>query len=358
MNKVYLYLETGTVKKAQSFGSMIEKPIMGELVFNTSMTGYQEILTDPSYCDQFLVMTSPLIGNYGIHADDFESLQIWPKVLIVHEAQDFPHHPQSTGTLGDFLKEQKVIGIHDLDTRDLTHQIRNHGSMKAIISSVELSKDEINSLFKHPLPTDQVKRTTSNQPILFPGEKEKIVLMDFGCKQNILKSLLKRQCQVVVVPAFSSAASILRYRPQGIVLSNGPGDPKSLSDIFPVIRDLQEKLPTFGICMGHQVLALANGADTYKMPFGHRGGNHPVKNIETDRIVMTSQNHGYAVDAKSLDSTPLKLTEINLNDQTVEGLRHKTRPVFSVQYHPEAHPGPLDTMNLFDDFLQMVKKNA
>jgi carbamoyl-phosphate synthase small subunit len=203
-----------------------------------------------------------------------------------------------------------------------------------------------------------VKRTTSNQPILFPGEKEKIVLIDFGCKQNILKSLLKRQCQVVVVPAFSSAASILRYRPQGIVLSNGPGDPKSLSDIFPVIRDLQEKLPIFGICMGHQVLALANGADTYKMPFGHRGGNHPVKNIETDQIVMTSQNHGYAVDAKSLDSTPLKLTEINLNDQTVEGLRHKNRPVFSVQYHPEAHPGPLDTMNLFDEFLQMVKKNA
>jgi carbamoyl-phosphate synthase small subunit len=358
MSQLFLYLENGKTWTPRSFGHTPDKPLVGEMVFNTSMSGYQEILTDPSYCDQFLVMTTPLIGNYGIQAEDFESLKIWPRVLIVHEAQHVPSHFGMSGTLGDFLKEQNVIGLDQIDTRTLTKTIRDHGVMKAVISPVELNADELRSFFNQKLPTDQIKRVTCSNPIMFPGEKERIVLMDFGYKQHILKSLLKRQCQVVVVPAFTSASAILRHRPQGIVLSNGPGDPKDVHEAFPVIMDLQEKLPLFGICMGHQLLALANGADTYKLPFGHRGGNHPVKDLTTGKIFMTSQNHGYAVKTESLKGTSLELTQINLNDETVEGLRHKNRPVFSVQYHPEAHPGPEDTMFLFDEFLESVRSHA
>lgn len=351
-----LWLETGESFDGVSFGAEVKTTSMlGELVFNTGMTGYQEILSDPSYCDQIVVMTFPLIGQYGVNKDDFESMVPALKGFVVREACETPSNWRSEYSLPQLLKEFGVPGIQGLDTRLLTKKIRSRGSMRALFANPSVSKEEAMALLKEPLPKDQIPRVSTRHSIHFPGEGKRVVLMDFGYKKNILRSLLRRGCDVVVVPWDSSAASIMKFKPDGVMLSNGPGDPKDVLPTLPVIRALQEAVPMMAICMGHQLFALANGADTAKMKFGHRGSNHPVKDLKNGRTYMTSQNHGYAVTLESIGSSPLELTQVNLNDGTCEGLAHKSLPAFSVQYHPEAYPGPEDTQWLFDAFIQSMK---
>lgn len=355
MKKIQLILENGDVYIGDSFGADLTNIYsFGEIVFNTSMTGYQEILSDPSYCDQMVVLTYPLIGNYGVNKDDFESLSPALKAVIVREACEEPSNFRSTESLGSLLKKFKIPGIAGIDTRKLTKTIRNHGAMKAIFAPLDYPKHNLDIILKSELPRDQIKRVSTTSPIHFPGEGKRIVLVDYGYKKNILRSLLKRNCDVVVVPFSSSFETICSFNPDGIVLSNGPGDPKDVPEALPVIKKLQESFPLFAICMGHQLLALANGAETIKLKFGHRGGNHPVKNLKTNKVHMTSQNHGYAVVTESVSKTDLEISEININDNSVEGLKHKTLKAFSVQYHPEACPGPEDTAYLFDQFLSSV----
>jgi carbamoyl-phosphate synthase small subunit len=351
-----LWLETGECFDGVSFGAEVKTTSMlGELVFNTGMTGYQEILSDPSYCDQIVVMTFPLIGQYGVNKDDFESMVPALKGFVVREACETPSNWRSEYTLPQLLKEFGVPGIQGLDTRLLTKKIRSRGSMRALFANPSVPKEEVITLLKAPLPKDQIPRVSTRHSIHFPGEGKRVVLMDFGYKKNILRSLLRRDCDVVVVPWDSSAASIMKFKPDGVMLSNGPGDPKDVLSTLPVIRAIQESVPVMAICMGHQLFALANGADTAKMKFGHRGSNHPVKDLKNGRTYMTSQNHGYAVTLDSIASSQLELTQVNLNDGTCEGLAHKSLPAFSVQYHPEAYPGPEDTQWLFDAFIQSMK---
>ncbi len=361
MNKVYLYLEDGNYFEAESFGAIAHPPILSEIVFNTSMQGYQEIISDPSYCDQSIVMTYPLIGNYGTNQDDSESITPYLKALIVNEYCDSPSNFRSRQSIAQFLISHNIVGIHRLDTRMLTKLIRQKGTMKSLISTTPLTGEEIQTHLKNKLSENQIKKVSTKAISHFPANGGKrIVLIDFGYKKNILESLLKRGCDVIVVPFNTSFEKIKSFNPQGILLSNGPGDPKSIQEVIPTIQKLQESYPLFSICMGHQIFALANGANTIKMKFGHRGGNHPVTDFENKRVYITSQNHGYCVDENSLANTPLKITQVNLNDKTIEGLRHTSRPAFSVQYHPEANPGPNDTKFLFDQFMQLVTegKNA
>lgn len=356
MKKLNLWLESGECFAGESFGVDVKTTSpMGELVFNTSMTGYQEILSDPSYCDQIVVMTFPLIGQYGVNKDDFESMIPALKGMIVREATEVPSNWRSEYSLPQLLKEFAVPGIHGLDTRLLTKKIRSQGSQKALFAAPHITKEEALKELKASLPNDQIARVSTRHSIHFPGEGKRVVLMDFGYKKNILRSLLRRGCDVVVVPWDSTVESILKFKPDGVMLSNGPGDPKDVPSTLPVIRKLQETVPLMAICMGHQLFALANGADTEKLKFGHRGGNHPVKDLKSGRTYMSSQNHGYAVTLDSIKKSSLELTQINLNDGTVEGLAHQTLPAFSVQYHPEAYPGPEDTQWLFDAFLQSMK---
>jgi carbamoyl-phosphate synthase small subunit len=356
MKKLNLWLESGECFVGESFGVDVKTTTpLGELVFNTSMTGYQEILSDPSYCDQIVVMTFPLIGQYGVNKDDFESMIPVLKGLVVREATEVPSNWRSEYSLPQLLKEFGVPGIHGLDTRLLTKKIRSLGSQKALFAAPHITKEEVLKELKSVLPKDQIARVSTRHSIHFPGEGKRVVLMDFGYKKNILRSLLRRGCDVVVVPWDSNVDAILKFKPDGVMLSNGPGDPKDVPSTLPVIRKLQETVPLMAICMGHQLFALANGADTEKLKFGHRGGNHPVKDLKSGRTYMSSQNHGYAVTLDSVEKSPLELTQINLNDGTVEGLAHKTLPAFSVQYHPEAFPGPEDTQWLFDAFIQSMK---
>jgi carbamoyl-phosphate synthase small subunit len=356
MKKLNLWLENGECFAGESFGVDVKTTSpLGELVFNTSMTGYQEILSDPSYCDQIVVMTFPLIGQYGVNKDDFESMSPALKGMVVREATEVPSNWRSEYSLPQLLKEFGVPGIHGLDTRLLTKKIRSQGSQKALFAAPHITKEEALKELKASLPHDQIARVSTRHSIHFPGEGKRVVLMDFGYKKNILRSLLRRGCDVVVVPWDSSVDSILKFKPDGVMLSNGPGDPKDVPSTLPVIRKLQETVPLMAICMGHQLFALANGADTEKLKFGHRGGNHPVKDLKSGRTYMSSQNHGYAVTLESVKKSPLELTQVNLNDGTVEGLAHQTLPAFSVQYHPEAYPGPEDTQWLFDAFLQSMK---
>lgn len=355
MSQVYLYLEDGSVLEAESFAYQSKDPIFSEIVFNTSMQGYQEIITDPSYCDQSVVMTFPLIGNYGINQSDNESITPSLKALIVREACDTPSNFRSRQSLSQFLTTRNVVGIHKIDTRKLTKIIREKGTMKSIISFNPLTSSEIDQLFSQYLTTNQVQKVSSKAISHFPSNGGKrVVLMDFGYKKNILESLIKRGCDVIVVPYDTTFKKIKEFNPQGILLSNGPGDPKSILTVIPTIQELQKEYPIMAICMGHQIFALANGANTEKMKFGHRGGNHPVKDLNADRVFITSQNHGYCVDLDSLKTTQLEVTQINLNDKTIEGLKHKSLPCFSVQYHPEASPGPNDTKFLFDQFINTM----
>lgn len=356
MKQIKLVLEDGQEFLGESIGYDIDNVYsLGELVFNTSMTGYQEILSDPSYCDQMVVMTYPLIGNYGVNKDDFESLSPVLKGLVVKECPEQGSNFRNEYSLRELLKKFKIPGIAGIDTRSLTKKIRNGGVMKAILAPVNYPKENITLLFQKPLPTDQIARVSTKNPIHFPGDGKRIVMMDFGYKKNILRSLTKRGCDVVIVPWNASLETIQSYRPQGILLSNGPGNPKDIPEVLPVIRELQKTYPMFSICMGHQLFALANGADTEKLKFGHRGANHPVKDFKLGKVFMSSQNHGYSVTNDSVNNTDLEITQININDKTAEGLRHKKYPAFSVQYHPEACPGPEDTGWLFDDFLSQIR---
>jgi carbamoyl-phosphate synthase small subunit len=302
-----------------------------------------------------VIMTYPLIGNYGVNKDDFESLTPALKGLIVRECPVDGSNWRNEYSLRELLKRFKIPGIAGLDTRELTKKIRNYGVMKAVLVPENYINQNAKSILTKSLGTDQINRVSTKNPIHFPGSGKRIVLIDFGYKKNILRSLMIRNCDVVVVPWNASVELIQSYRPQGIVMSNGPGNPKDVPEVLQVIRELQKQYPMFSICMGHQLFALANGADTEKLKFGHRGGNHPVKDLKLGKVFMSSQNHGFAVTTDSINNSELEITQININDNTVEGLKHKTLPAFSVQYHPEACPGPEDTAWLFDDFLKTIR---
>ncbi|MBH0229078.1 carbamoyl phosphate synthase small subunit [Halobacillus yeomjeoni] len=351
-----LVLEDGTVFVGQGFGSDEEK--IGEIVFNTGMTGYQEVISDPSYCGQIITFTYPLIGNYGINRDDFETVDPAVFGVVVKEHCEHPSNFRNEETLDEFLKAKRIPGISGIDTRKLTKIIRTHGTMKAMIASMDRTPEEVVDLLQHtPLMTDQVERVSTVKPYVVPGRGDRIVLMDFGMKHGILREFTKRNCHVTVVPYDTTAEEIMRLKPDGVMLSNGPGDPKDVPEAIETIRHLKGKVPVFGICLGHQLIALACGADTAKMKFGHRGVNQPVKDLESGRTYITSQNHGYAVEERTLAGTELNLTQISLNDDSVEGLEHSVHPMFSVQYHPESSPGPEDTSHLFDEFLRRIKEH-
>jgi carbamoyl-phosphate synthase small subunit len=353
--KAILALEDGTVFHGTSFGA--DGETVGEIVFNTGMTGYQEVLTDPSYCGQIVTMTYPLIGNYGINIDDMESSRPQVKGFIARELCKTPSNWRSSETLNEYLCRNNIIGIEGIDTRALTRILREKGTMKGIISAGESFKFE-NSipLIKAYEIKDPVLRVTTEKMQHYGGTGFKVVLIDYGMKNNIVRSLLKRNCEVYVLPASSEKEDILKLNPDGIMLSNGPGDPKDCGYAINTIKELMGVKPIFGICLGHQLTALANGADTEKLKYGHRGCNHPVKDLEKDLTYITSQNHGYTIVEKSLDSSRMYVSHRNMNDGTIEGVRYKDAPVFTVQFHPEASPGPADTAYLFDEFMEMMGK--
>jgi len=353
-----LLLEDGTLFVGKSFGADAE--MTGEVVFNTGITGYQEVLSDPSYCGQIVTMTYPLIGNYGITRDDFESIRPFVHGFVVRRHEPVPSNWRAEYSVDNLLKEYGIPGISDIDTRMLTRIIRHHGTMKGILTTSSKSVEELKEMLG--LTTidelrNQVARTSTPQMFSSPGSKERIVLVDFGAKSGILRELTARGCDVIVVPHDTTAEEIRRLHPDGIQLSNGPGDPKDVPYAVNMVKELLGEYPIFGICLGHQLFALAAGADTEKLKFGHRGGNHPVKDLASGRCYITSQNHGYTVNEESVKSTELEVTHINNNDKTIEGLKHKKFPAFSVQYHPEAAPGPHDSSYLFDQFLEMIREH-
>lgn len=351
--KRQLILQDGTIFVGKAFGS--EKSSIGEVVFNTGMTGYQELLTDPSYCGQIVTMTYPLIGNYGINRYDFEAIQPAMKGFIVKEHCEHPSNWRSQLTLDQYLKMKGIPGISGIDTRKLTRKIREHGTIKGAICSIDVNIQEVlDELQQKELPTDLVKQVSTKTAYASPGRGYRVVLVDFGMKHGILRELNQRNFDVYVVPYNTTAEEILQLNPDGILLSNGPGDPKHVPCAIHMIQTVLGKIPIFGICLGHQLLALACGADTIKLKYGHRGSNHPVKDVQTGKIYMTSQNHGYTVDEQSLQHTDLIVTHVAVNDGTIEGLKHKTAQAFSVQFHPEASPGPEDTNALFDQFMEMI----
>lgn len=353
--KAYLILEDGTIFTGTSIGSARET--VSEIVFNTSMTGYLEVLTDPSYAGQAVVMTYPLIGNYGISYEDMESLKPWPDGYIVHELSRIPSNFRSEDTIQHFLQEYDIPGICGIDTRALTKLLREKGTMNGMITTKDYADlaDPIARMKAYQVE-GVVMATTTRKRYVLPEAGKKVALLDLGAKKNIARSLHERGCQVTVYPADTKAEEILGERPDGIMLSNGPGDPAENVGIIREIRKLyQSDVPIFAICLGHQLMALATGASTYKLKYGHRGGNHPVRDLETGRVYISSQNHGYAVDMESLDPAVAEPAFVNVNDGTNEGLRYKGKNIFTVQYHPEACPGPLDSGYLFDRFLKMME---
>lgn len=355
--KKQLILEDGTVFVGEGFGS--NKGSIGEVVFNTGITGYQEILSDPSYCGQLVTLTYPLVGNYGINRDDFESITPAISGFIVKEAANIPSNWRSEFSLHDFFQMKGIPGIAGIDTRKLTRIIRKYGTLKGAICSIEDSVDEVvEKLRATELRHDQVKQVSTKSPYPSPGRGPRVVLVDFGMKHGILRELNKRDCDVIVVPYNSTADEILHLSPDGVMLSNGPGDPKDVQEGIEMIRGILGKVPLFGICLGHQLFALACGANTEKLKFGHRGSNHPVKELKTGKVAITSQNHGYAVEVESVINTRLEVTHVALNDGTIEGLRHKDAPAFTVQYHPEASPGPEDANDLFDQFIRLIEESG
>ena len=355
--KAYLILEDGTVFAGKSIGSTRE--VISEIVFNTSMTGYLEVLTDPSYAGQAVVMTYPLIGNYGICYEDMESERAWPDGYIVRELSRIPSNFRSQGTIQDFLLKYDIPGICGIDTRALTKILREKGTMNGMITTNEnYCLEEILPRLKEYTTGKVVEKVTCTEKYVLEGDGPKVALMDFGAKKNIARSLNQRGCQVTVYPALTSAEEIIADAPDGIMLSNGPGDPKECVSIIEEIKKLyQTDIPIFAICLGHQLMALANGADTYKMKYGHRGGNHPVKDLLTGKVYISSQNHGYVVDTEKLDPSVAVPAFTNVNDGTNEGLAYTGKNIFTVQFHPEACPGPLDSGYLFDRFMNMMEVN-
>ena len=351
--KAFLILEDGTVFEGENIGA--QKEVISEIVFNTSMTGYLEVLTDPSYAGQAVCMTYPLIGNYGI-TPDMESTRSWVDGYIVRELSRIPSNFRCEGTIQDFLKEQDVPGICGIDTRALTKLLRDKGTMNGMITTNEnYNLEEILPKLKAYTTGDVVTKVTCDEKQVFAGKGKKVAVLDLGEKQNITKSLLERGCEVTVYPAHTKAEEILANNPDGIMLSNGPGDPKECTDIIAEIKKLYDsEVPIFAICLGHQLMALATGADTHKMKYGHRGGNHPVKDLATGRVYITSQNHGYVVDTDHLDESIAVPAFVNVNDGTNEGLKYTGKNIFTVQFHPEACPGPLDSGYLFDRFMDMM----
>ncbi|HJC04648.1 MAG TPA: carbamoyl phosphate synthase small subunit [Candidatus Enterocloster excrementipullorum] len=355
--KAYLILEDGTVFSGTSIGS--EREVISEIVFNTSMTGYLEVLTDPSYAGQAVVMTYPLIGNYGICREDMESGRPWPDGYIVRELSRIPSNFRSEDTIQHFLKEYDIPGISGIDTRALTKILREKGTMNGMITTKEYAdlSEPIRRMKEYQVKGVVLKTTTKEKYVL-PGEGKRVALMDYGAKKNIARSLNARGCQVTVYPADTPAETVLADRPDGIMLSNGPGDPKENTAIIEEIKKLYASdVPIFAICLGHQLMALANGMDTYKLKYGHRGGNHPVKDLETGRVYISSQNHGYVVDMDTVKPEVAVPAFVNVNDGTNEGLRYVGKNIFTVQYHPEASPGPKDSAYLFDRFLKMMEVN-
>jgi len=357
--KAVLYLEDGRLFEGLGIGA--EGESVGEVVFNTSMTGYQEILTDPSYAGQIVVMTQPEIGNYGVNREDEESRKPFVEGLIVRECSPMFSNWRGEKTLDGYLQENSIPGIAETDTRALVRHIRGQGAMRGILSTVDLDPESLKrKVLKHPTMegSDYVHAVTSNEPYSWASESPhfRVVAYDFGIKRNILRSLASRGCDLTIVPATTSAEDVLALNPDGIFLSNGPGDPEPLDYIVKDLKKLIHKKPVFGICLGHQLLGLAFEGKTYKLKFGHRGANHPVKNLITGKVEISAHNHGFAVDPDSLKTSEIQLTHLNLNDQTLEGFRHRYLPVFSVQYHPEAAPGPHDSLYLFDDFLRLIKE--
>ncbi len=367
-----LALENGTVFTGISFGAQGE--VLGEVVFNTSLTGYQEILTDPSYCGQIVTMTYPLIGNYGVNAEDVESIKPQVAGFIVKEYLDAYSNFRASESLGTYLRRHNIIAIEGIDTRMLTKMIRTVGALRGILSTTDLNDESLITKARHSpsmagqdlasvvtcterYSWDSIDRTPFALPptiAIPPQHRYKVVVYDFGVKHNILRRLVTYGCELTVVPAQTPADDTLAMNPDGIFLSNGPGDPEAVTYAIKTFRSLIGKKPMFGICLGHQILALALGGRTYKLKFGHRGGNHPVKNLITSEIEITSQNHGFAVDWDSMDHNTVTLTHLNLNDNTVEGFRHKELPLFCVQYHPEASPGPHDSDYLFREFITLM----
>lgn len=354
--KASLILEDGTVFTGTSIGST--RTCISEIVFNTSMTGYLEVLTDPSYAGQAVCMTYPLIGNYGICLEDMESGQPWPDGYIVRELSRLPNNFRSEGTIQNFLMQHGIPGIAGIDTRALTRILREKGTMNGMITAEDYDLAQVLPLLKEYVPTGVVEKVTCKGPKHLAGNGPRVALYDFGSKADIAENLHKRGCDVTIYPASTPAAEVLAAEPDGIMLSNGPGDPKENTDIIREIKKLYESdVPIFAICLGHQLMALATGADTYKLKYGHRGGNHPVRDLMGNgRVYITSQNHGYAVDTKSLDPEVAVPAFENVNDGTNEGLRYVGKNIMTVQFHPEACPGPQDANFLFDRFLDMMKK--
>ena len=352
--KKKLILESGQVFHGSGFGA--DQEIEGEVVFNTGMTGYQELITDPSYCGQIVCMTYPLIGNYGINRDDYESIEPAIKGLIVKEVCDFPSNFRSQMSVEEFFQKKNLSGIQGVDTRRLTRILRNAGSVKARIVNEDADEAAvIEDLKNTTFSTDQVAQVSTKTAYASPGRGLKVVLVDYGSKLGILRELTQRNCDVIVVSHDTTAEEILLMDPDGIMLSNGPGDPQDVKGATEMIQKLLGKVPIFGICLGHQLISIACGAKTFKLKFGHRGGNHPVLDLKTNKVAITSQNHSYAVDQESLKNTDLEETHIALNDRTNEGVKHKTHPCFSVQHHPESSPGPEDANYLFDEFIAMME---
>lgn len=354
-----IVLENGLEFYGYGFGA--NKEAINEIVFNTSMVGYQEIISDPSYTDQMVCMTYPLIGNYGITDEDFETRVPTMGGLIVREYNDLPSNFRYTKTLSEVLDEYDIPAISGVDTRKITRIIRDEGSQKVMITDASTPLEEALKRVKdYKIPTDMVSRVSCKKRWYSrtPNHKYDVVAIDCGIKLNIVRKLNEKGCNVTVVPFDTTAEDIMKMRPDGLFLSNGPGNPEDVTPVIDVVKQLKGKLPIFGICLGHQMISLALGAKTFKMKFGHRGGNHPVMNLETGKIEITSQNHSYAVDANSLEGTELSLTHKNLLDDTAEGVKSAENKLFSVQYHPESAPGPQDSEYLFDKFIALMEKEA
>ena len=354
-----LVFEDGTEYPGYGFGA--DRDAVCEIVFNTSMAGYQEIVSDPSYTDQAIVMSYPLIGNYGITDEDFESKMLNLGALIVREVNEFPSNFRFTRTLSELLEENDVPGIYGVDTRKLVRSIRDIGSRKVLITGIDTSTEEGISILKNTeLRHDAVQRCSCKKRwyARTSNPKFNVVAIDCGMKMNIVRELNRHGCNVTVVPYNTSNEEIMAMNPDGVFISNGPGDPEDVKEVIETLKNIKGKVPMFGICLGHQLIALSYGAKTYKLKFGHRGGNHPVKDLKTGKIEITSQNHSYAVDDKTVDGTGLEVSHINLLDNTVEGLCSEKDKVFSVQYHPESAPGPQDSTYLFDRFIENMSNRG